>query len=229
MTPPQWLRRMMMGRETPTATGTPHVVMVDGAGRIIISALGPVFPVDVTDRAARLLGIVYGDTAQLAQQPPGDGISPGDPLETTNFLLVYDPVADDWNRWIEGGTQGVPQVEDTGVNTNPERYIHDNAFRSDAIQRAGGVATALYTIATTPARTAGLDTDIWWIWYNNRAGAIVEVWLEAPGGTVVTNRVRLDQNESILLPVKPLPVGDNDILVNATLDDVEAQIGGIEV
>lgn len=123
----------------------------------------------------------------------------------------------------------VGATEDTGVNTNPERYIHLYAFRSVPVARAGGVATPLYTIATTPARVAGTATDIWWIFYYNGSGGNATVWLESPIGTQISSTVQLANDQSVAIAVKPLPVGDNDILVNASANGVEAQIGGISV
>ena len=117
---------------------------------------------------------------------------------------------------------------DTGEHTNPEKYIHDNAFRSDVIDRAGAVATPLYTLATTPARTAGLTVDIWWIYFHNHSGGAATVWLEAPLGTQISGTVQLANDQGVMLNVKPLPVVNQDILVNASANDVEAQIGGVE-
>ena len=125
-------------------------------------------------------------------------------------------------------TGSVGATEDTGVNTNPERWINEHAFRSDVIDRAGAVATPLYTVATTPARTAGLTVDIWWIYFHNHSGGAATVWLEAPLGTQISGTVQLANDQGVLLPVKPLPVVNQDILVNASANDVEAQIGGVE-
>lgn len=121
-------------------------------------------------------------------------------------------------------------TEDTGLNTNPERYIQEHKFSSWPIDRAGGVATDLYTlVAALPhRRTAGRSITIWWIYYYNHSGGAATVWLEAPAGTVITGVVQLANNQGVLLSVKPLDVGDQDILVNASANDVQAQIGGIE-
>ncbi|GAF97641.1 unnamed protein product, partial [marine sediment metagenome] len=64
-------------------------------------------------------------------------------------------------------------VEDSGLNTNPRRYEKENGFYSAVVARAGGVATALYTIATAPARTAGQDTTIYTLEIENSTGAAV--------------------------------------------------------
>ena len=63
-------------------------------------ACGPLNPVDVdpVDRAARLLGVVYGNQAQLQQVP------------VTLELIT----------------------QDTGLNTNPERWLHDNHWNPAA-------------------------------------------------------------------------------------------------
>lgn len=63
-------------------------------------ACGPLNPVDVdpVDRAARLLGVVYGNQAQLQQ--------------------------------VAGTLELITQ--DTGLNTNPERWLHDNHWNPAA-------------------------------------------------------------------------------------------------
>lgn len=108
-------------------------------------------------------------------------------------------------------------------------YTQQNGFRSAVVVRVGGVATPLYTTATTPARVAGTSTDIWWIVYYNGSGGNAVVWLEAPTGTQISNTIQLANNQSVAIAVYPLPVGNNDILVNASVNGVEAQIGGISV
>lgn len=69
---------------------------------------------DVTDRAARLLGVVYGSAgAQILQVTPAEALAnPGDALATASFSMIWDASATDWNRWIESPTQGVPYVEE---------------------------------------------------------------------------------------------------------------------
>lgn len=75
----------------------------------------------------------FGVAVPCPRDTPADGMAnPVLILEALNFAMVWDPVAGDWNRWIEGATQGVPQVEDTGVNTNPERWLHDNHWNPAA-------------------------------------------------------------------------------------------------
>ena len=108
-------------------TGEFTNILVDAAGRLVV-VTAPLFPIlaDVIDRAGRLVGIVYGENAQLQQLTPADAVNPNEGLETTSFAMVYDPVADDWNRVREGSVIGSIMVEDTGVNTNPERWLHDN-------------------------------------------------------------------------------------------------------
>ncbi|GAG54942.1 unnamed protein product [marine sediment metagenome] len=72
-------------------------------------APGVALAVDVTDRAGRLLGIVYGENAQLQQSAPGDGlVNPANPLEVVTFGQIYDPIAGDWNVIREGA--GIGQV-----------------------------------------------------------------------------------------------------------------------
>ena len=152
------------------------------------------------------------------------GVRPTDPEGDALPVKLQDA-----NCQAQGITANPLIVEDLGTHTNPERYIHLYAFRSAVVAVAGGVATALYTTATTPARIAGTSTDIWWIFYYNGSGVAATVWLEAPTGTQISNTIQLANNQSVAIAVKPLPVGDTDILVNASANGVEAQIGGISV
>ena len=183
---------------------------------------------DVIDRAGRLVGIVYGENAQLQQLTPADALAPNESLEVTGFNMVYDPIADDWNRWIEGATQGVPQVEDTGVNTNPRRYEKDNGFYSAVVARAGGVATALWTVATAPARTAGLVTTIYTLEIENSTGAAVTAWLEI-GGVAITIPFHVANTDSVIIEyVGGFNSGNADVNCNATVNDVVFSIKGTE-
>ncbi|MBA7491643.1 hypothetical protein ES702_02191 [subsurface metagenome] len=121
-------------------------------------------------------------------------------------------------------------TEDTGTHSNPEKYVQDHKFSSWPIDRAGAVATLLYGVASPAAhrRTAGRDITVWWIYFYNHSGGAATVWLESPLGTVITATVQLANNQGVMLNVKPLDVGDEDILVNASANNVMAQIGGIE-
>ncbi len=183
--------------------------------------------VDLADRAARLVGIVYGEAAQLQQSAPADAhANPDDALEVGSFPHVYDPVAGDWNMWIEGANAGVPQVEDTGLNTNPRRYEKDNGFYS-APTTVGVGATALYTIATTPVRTAGEEVTIYSLHIFNDTGAAGTIWLEI-GGVVVTVEYQIADDDTVCVDFPAgLTLGDNDINVNGTADIV-VQISGTE-
>ena len=119
--------------------------------------------------------------------------------------------------------------EDPGTHTNPEVYIHQYAFRSDVVTRVGDAPTPLYAIATTPARVAGTSTDIWWIVYYNESGGNATVWLVDVDGNLLSSTVQLANNQSVAFAVKPLPVGDTDVYVDASVNGVQAQIGGISV
>lgn len=122
----------------------------------------------------------------------------------------------------------VGATEDTGVNTNPRRYEKDNGFYSAVTARAGGVATALYTIATTPARTAGQVVTIYTLIIENPTGAAITAWLEI-GGVVVTPDIHVNTLEtSVVTFVAGLTLGNNDIDINASVNLVEAQIIGTE-
>lgn len=146
-------------------TGDIGAVAVDQFGRlIIITGAGVILNVDVIDRAARLVGIVYGENAPLQQLTPADGVTPNESLEAISFGMVYDDVAGDWNRVREGNVLGSAlvdvsddwtrllgqldlaryggaavgpanpvDVQDTGLNTNPERWMHDNHWDCDEV------------------------------------------------------------------------------------------------
>ena len=117
---------------------------------------------------------------------------------------------------------------DTGTNTNPRKYEKDNGFYSAVIARAGGVATALYTIATTPARTAGQVVTIYTLTIENATGAAITGWLEV-GGVVVTPDYHVNNNETAVISFEAgLTLGDNDINCNASANAVEFQIVGTE-
>jgi len=127
------------------------------------------------------------------------------------------------------GSTGI-DPEDIGEHTNPELYIQNNKFSSWPIDRAGGVATLLYGLLSPAGheRTDGLDITIWWIWIHNHSGGAETVWLESPAGTVVSGTIQLADNQTTLLAVKPLDIGDAEIYVNASANDVQVQIGGVE-
>lgn len=158
-----------------------------------------------------------------------DALTPINLVSAGVFPFVYDPVAGDWNQWREGSQIGVPQVEDTGLNTNPRRYEKDNGFRSPVIPvGAGPVATALWTIATTPARTAGLETTIYTLTIENSTGAAITGWLEI-GGTAITVPFHVNDGETAVITfVAGLEIGDNDVNCNASAAAVNFSVYGTE-
>ena len=161
---------------------------------------------------------------QLTIAPPGIVAALGYNVVDDAAISRSPAILDDVEFTLMPPTRTV----DTGEHTNPEKYIHDNAFRSVVIDRAGAVATPLYTVATDPVGTVGLTVDIWWIYFHNHSGGPATVWLEAPLGTQISGTVQLANDQSVMLGVKPLPVVDEDILVNASANDVQATIGGVE-
>lgn len=119
-------------------------------------------------------------------------------------------------------------VEDTGLNTNPRTYEKDNGFRSPVVARAGGVATALWTLATTPARTAGQVSTIYTLTIENATGAAVTAWLEI-GGVAITVPFHVANNDSIIIDFPAgFDLGDNDVNCNASVNGVIFQIAGTE-
>lgn len=119
-------------------------------------------------------------------------------------------------------------TEDTGVNTNSRRYEKDNGFRSPVVTRAGGVATALWTTVTTPARTAGQVTTVYTLIIQNATGASVTGWLEI-GGVAVTPPFPVANNDTVVVDyVAGFNMGDNDVNCNASANGVVFQIVGTE-
>lgn len=130
-------------RQVRALTAADIVDVSDRAARL----LGTVSPVaastwDVSDRAARLLGVVYGSAASLLQATPADALAnPANALAAAIFPHVFDATAGDWNRWLESPTQGIPYVE--------ERPAGAISVLADVV--AAAAATQLIA-ASTPCR-----------------------------------------------------------------------------
>lgn len=122
----------------------------------------------------------------------------------------------------------VGATEDTGVNTNPRRYEKDNGFYSAVTARAGGVATALWTIATLPVRTAGLDTTIYTLVIENATGAVITAWLEIAGAAITPNYHVNNNETSVITFAAGLTSGNNDVNCNSSANAVVFQIIGTE-
>jgi len=137
----------------------------------------------------------------------------------------YDYTNLDW-RNIRVDNLGRLVVEDSGLNTNPRRYEKDYGFYS-APTAIGAAATALYTEATTPARTDGEEVTIYSIHIYNVTGGAGQAWLEI-GGVEVTVYYQIANTDTVCIDFPGgLTLGDNDINVNGTLGIV-VQISGTE-
>ena len=194
---------------------------------------------DPIDRAARLLGIIYGDVGQLAQRAAtrdlyvqlrsaGAEIDPRDVTDRAARLLgvIYGSQAQQLQQKV--GTFQL-LTEDTGLNTNPRRYEVDNGFRSPVVARAGGIATALWTIGTTPARTAGRITVVYTLSIENATAAAITGWLEI-AGIAITVPFHIASNDSVVIDfIAGLKTGNNDVNCNASVNGVIFQIVGTEV
>ncbi len=111
---------------------------------------------------------------------------------------------------------------------NQGSYNRDNGFYSAPTTRAGGVATAIWTTVTTPARTTGQISTIYELHIENSTGAAVTVWLEV-GGVAVTVPYAIADNDSVTLDwIAGLNIGNQDINLNASANDIVAQISGTE-
>ena len=96
------------------------------------------------------------------------------------------------------------------------------------VARAGGVATALYTIATAPARTAGENTTIYTLEIENATGAAVTAWLEI-AGVAITVPFHINDDDSVIIEyIAGLNAGDADIDCNASANGVIFSIKGTE-
>ena len=117
-------------------------------------------------------------------------------------------------------------TEDTGTNTNPRQYEKLYGFYS-APTTIGVGATALYTTATTPARTNGEEITVYQIHIYNNSGGAGQAWLEI-GGVEVTVYYQIANTATVAIDLPAgLNLGDNDINVNGTADIV-VQISGTE-
>lgn len=123
-------------------------------------------------------------------------------------------------------------TEDSGVHSNPRKYETDHAFRSQVLTLTDGLAHALYTLTTTPARTAGESVFIYKIRLYNHGGGLATVQLEQPAGTMIGLPVAVDDRTSLNedFPT-PLPIGTTGVFARAgiTVAGVDVQILGLEV
>lgn len=80
-------------------------ILLDSSGRldVKIGSIGTV-TFDMSDRAARLVGVVYGESAQLQQLTPADAVTPANSLEVTAFTMVYN--GSTWDMVREGASAG---------------------------------------------------------------------------------------------------------------------------
>jgi len=112
--------------------------------------------------------------------------------------------------------------------TNPRRYEKDNGFRSAVATRAGGVATALWTTTTTPARTSGRVSTMYSLMIENPTAGAVTGWLEI-GGVAITIPFDVASADSIVVDFPAgFNLGDNNINCNASANGVIFQIAGTE-
>jgi hypothetical protein len=152
----------------------------------------------------------------------------------TNFLLVTAPpgvpLPVDLKMYLNApcGPLNPIDVEDTGLNTNPRRYEKLNGVFSAPIARAGGIATALWTIATARPRTAGESTTIYTLVIENPLGQAVTGWLEI-GGVAVTPNYHVETGDTVVIDfVAGMTTGNFDVNCNASVNGVVFQIVGTE-
>ena len=160
---------------------------------LINIAPGVALVVDVTDRAGRLLGIVYGENDQLQQLTPADAAAPNESLEVTGFNMVYDAVADDWNRVREGTVAGSILVD-----VVPKGTILNGQVTTNAGVRAALAGATPITSVTAKA----LPTNTGFVYVGNATVA-------AGNGYI------LSVNDSVSLDIDDLATVFIDVSVNA--------------
>lgn len=215
------------------------VDVIDRAGRLLGIAgrnwvLGALDIPDLSDRWARQLGLI--DLSRVL----GAALTAANPV----IMGLYDAAGNRMPSMDVAARQGFQEIvtagaivaagnpfptEDTGLNTNPRRFESDNGFYSAVVARAGGVATALWTVGTVPARTAGQITTIYTLTIENSTGAAVTGWLEI-GGVAITIPYHVANNDSVVIDfIAGLRSGDADVNCNASVNGVNFQIIGTEI
>ncbi len=113
-------------------------------------------------------------------------------------------------------------------------FIAQNGFVSAQVARVGGVATPLWAVglaAVQPAagRIAGTNSVVGTLEISNDTGAAITAWLEI-GGVVVTPIYHVNNGETAVISFElGKNFGDQDIDINASANDVIAQIEGYQV
>ena len=143
------------------------------------------------------------------------------PVGSQDVFLQQGPLAD-----------GYPLiVEDLGTNTNPRRYEKDYGFTSNPIARVGAAATPLWAdglagVYPAAGRTAGTITTIYAFHIENSTGAEITAWLEV-AGAAITVPYHVATLDTVVIPWDAgFNVGDVDIDLNASVNDVIGQIFG---
>ena len=132
------------------------------------------------------------------------------------------------NHDISATLGGALVVEDTGVHTNPRAYELLNGFSSQVLTSPGPGIVALWTVTTTPVRTAGKITVVYWIAVYSINPARQRIQLRV-GGIPFSVYIPIDSGEVEVLPLPtPIRVGDNDLDCWFTGANVVVQVGGIQ-
>ena len=130
--------------------------------------------------------------------------------------------------------QTATKTQDTGEHTNPRRYEKDYGFASAVVTRAGAAATALWEVALAavyPAagRTAGTITTIYELHIENSTGAAVTAWLEDDAGNAITPPYNIATLDTVVIDWPAgFTRGDAEVYINASVDDIIAQIFGTQ-
>lgn len=111
---------------------------------------------------------------------------------------------------------------------------NDNAVRSQVLTLTNGDPKPLYTLGTSPARTASKKLFIYVITvFSNAGNTIGEVGLEQPVNTEIYPRIAVNTEETAVITLEtPIPVGITGVFARAyrgtTVIGVDVQILGLE-
>lgn len=109
------------------------------------------------------------------------------------------------------------------------RYECENSFRSQVATSPDGVAHILWGVGTTPARTAGKNTEIYTITVHNHSGATGTMALEI-GGEEIYPKIAVADGDTVVVDLPtPIRVGDHDVDFHASAAGIDVEIIGLEV
>lgn len=132
---------------------------------------------------------------------------------------------------------GIGPSRERGVSAEKSRRTdeEEQAFRSQVLTLTDGDPHALFTLNTTPARSArtkGVYIYVITV-FSSFGNTVGEVGLEQPAGTEIYPRVAVSAEETAVVTLEtPIPVGTTGVFARAyrgtTVIGVDVQILGLE-